>query len=119
MTTLKQVFFEMQILITKQFNGSNFFSFLRMAKLFNHNELEAIKDRKDKFKRSATQCYNNITNSWTIKFIINSLIISLFCVSAQLKVFLYCSKLFCKKIEELFDPRFSSSSSSNASTIFR
>lgn len=51
----------------------------RIAKLFNHNELEAIKDRKDKFK----------------------------------------SKLFCKKIEELFDPRFSSSSSSNASTIFR
>ncbi|KAL9981392.1 hypothetical protein ACROYT_G010092 [Oculina patagonica] len=29
------------------------------------------------------------------------------------------SKLFCKKIEELFDPRFSSSSSSNASTLFR
>jgi len=50
----------------------------RMAKLFNHNELEAIKDRKDKFK----------------------------------------SKLFCKKIEELFDPRLSSSSS-NASTLFR
>lgn len=51
----------------------------RMAKLFNHNELEAIKDRKDKFK----------------------------------------SKLFCKKIEELFDPRFSSSSTANASTLFR
>lgn len=28
---------------------------LRMAKLFNHNELEAIKDRKDKFKRSVSQ----------------------------------------------------------------
>jgi len=26
-----------------------------MAKLFNHNELEAIKDRKDKFKRSVSQ----------------------------------------------------------------
>lgn len=51
----------------------------RIAKLFNHNELEAVKDRKDKFK----------------------------------------SKLFCKKIEELFDPRFSSTSSSNASTMFR
>ena len=25
--------------------------FHRIAKLFNHNELEAIKDRKDKFKR--------------------------------------------------------------------
>ncbi|RMX59635.1 hypothetical protein pdam_00010483 [Pocillopora damicornis] len=51
----------------------------RIAKLFNHNELEAIKDRKDKFK----------------------------------------SKLFCKKIEELFDPRLQSSSSANASTLFR
>lgn len=50
----------------------------RIAKLFNHNELEAIKDRKDKFK----------------------------------------SKLFCKKIEEMFDPRLSSLSS-NASTLFR
>ena len=26
-----------------------------MAKLFNHNELEAIKDRKDKFKRSVSE----------------------------------------------------------------
>ena len=29
-----------------------FFLFVfRIAKLFNHNELEAVKDRKDKFKR--------------------------------------------------------------------
>ena len=29
-----------------------FFIFVfRIAKLFNHNELEAVKDRKDKFKR--------------------------------------------------------------------
>ncbi|XP_015754125.1 PREDICTED: uncharacterized protein KIAA1841 homolog [Acropora digitifera] len=50
----------------------------RIAKLFNHNELDAIKDRKDKFK----------------------------------------SKLFCKKIEEMFDPRMSNISG-NASTMFR
>lgn len=50
----------------------------RIAKLFNHNELDAIKDRKDKFK----------------------------------------SKLFCKKIEEMFDPRMSNLLG-NASTMFR
>ena len=39
-----------------------FFLFVfRIAKLFNHNELEAVKDRKDKFKRwvHVTRCYKD------------------------------------------------------------
>eukprot|EP00112_Aurelia_sp_Birch-Aquarium-sp1_P020299 Seg52.3 transcript_id=Seg52.3/GoldUCD/mRNA.D3Y31 product="putative protein KIAA1841-like" protein_id=Seg52.3/GoldUCD/D3Y31 len=52
----------------------------RIAQLFTHGEVEAIIDRKDKFK----------------------------------------SKLFCKKLEELFSPKFGNEDCpSNASTLFR
>jgi len=52
----------------------------RIAKLFTHREVEAIQDRKDKFK----------------------------------------SKLFCKKLEELFCPNFvNRDCQSNASTLFK
>eukprot|EP00794_Sanderia_malayensis_P013889 gene13889-15337_t len=52
----------------------------RIAKLFSHNEVEMIKDKKDKFK----------------------------------------GKLFCKKIEDLFSPKFRNKKCpSNASTLFK
>ncbi|XP_002737594.3 SANT and BTB domain regulator of class switch recombination-like, partial [Saccoglossus kowalevskii] len=51
----------------------------RIAALFNHNEADEIKDRKDKFK----------------------------------------SKLFCKKIENLFDPQGSQDSPASAANLYR
>ena len=78
----------------------------RIAKLFDHNQADDVRDRKDKFKRSVKGQYESL---WHIDVKVLILI-----------RFFGVSKLFSKKLEQLFNATTPNPCSpENASTLYR
>ncbi|XP_054100920.1 SANT and BTB domain regulator of class switch recombination isoform X12 [Callithrix jacchus] len=91
----------------------------RIADLFTHHEVDDLKDKKDKFRRISLShpSWSVVVQSW----------LTVACNSwaqasshLDLPKFWNYSKLFCKKIERLFDPEYlNPDSRSNAATLYR